>query len=76
VLGRTLQPRLPKGSSREAPREASARGQGEFVLTSETVSTLNGRPCRYQDVPGSAVILRMEVTPDKKILKVHFGTQR
>src|SRR5438105_4612652 len=64
--------RLPPDS----PREGSAPGQEEFAITNETQILLNGRPCRYRDVPGNAAILRMEVTPDKKILKVHFGTQR
>jgi hypothetical protein len=46
----------------------------DYVVTEETEVLLNGKPCRYRDVPDSASILRMELGPDNKtVLKIHFG---
>ncbi len=45
----------------------------EYVVTEETEVLLNGKPCRYQDVPEHATILRMELGWDNRtVLKVHF----
>jgi hypothetical protein len=60
------------------PVQAAASGRdGEFAITNETEVLLNGRACRYRDVPGNARIVNMEVAPDRKtVLKVHFRTGR
>jgi hypothetical protein len=52
----------------------TARAQAsDYVVTEETEVLLNGKPCRYKDVPDNATILRMELGPDNKtVLKVHF----
>jgi hypothetical protein len=45
----------------------------EYVVTEEAEVLLNGQPCRYQDVPEHATILRMELAWDNKtVLTVHF----
>jgi hypothetical protein len=45
----------------------------DFVLTHETEVLLDGKPCRYEEVPAHARIVRMEVAADRKtVLKVHF----
>jgi hypothetical protein len=56
--------------------QAQARGpQSEFVVTHRTKVLLNGKPCKYKDVPDHARIVRMEVAADKKtVLKVYFRT--
>jgi hypothetical protein len=62
--------------ARQAP--ASAPGslqQSEFVLTTRTEILLNGKPCRYQDVPGLARIVFLELAADQKTaLRIHFRT--
>ena len=63
--------------SRAPVQTASSAEDGEFTLTNETEVLLNGRACRYRDVPGNARIMHMEVAPDRKtVLKVHFRTDR
>jgi hypothetical protein len=47
----------------------------EYVVTERTMILLDGKPCRYEDVPEKATILRMEVAPDgKTVLRAHFRT--
>jgi hypothetical protein len=65
-----LLPRAPERTAREA-------SPPEFVLTDRTEYLLNGKPCRYADVPANATIVRMEVAVDKKtVLRVHFQTRK
>jgi hypothetical protein len=52
----------------EARAEAS-----DYVVTEETEVLLDGKPCRYKDVPDNATISRMELAADNKtVLKIHF----
>lgn len=45
----------------------------DYVVTEETEVLLNGKPCRYREVPANASILRMELGPDNKtVLKIYF----
>jgi hypothetical protein len=62
--------------SAQAPEQAAGReGPTEFVVTERTEVLLNGKPCKYQDVPGHARIVWMEVAADKKtVLRAHFRT--
>ncbi|HWG46417.1 MAG TPA: hypothetical protein VN688_26890 [Gemmataceae bacterium] len=48
-----------------------------YRITTATEILLNGQPCRYEEVPADAVILRMEITSstDKEILKLHFRSK-
>jgi hypothetical protein len=49
----------------------------EFVVTDQTEILLDGKPCRYEAVPAHAVIVRMEVSEDKKtVLKIHFRVRK
>ena len=43
-----------------------------YDLTGATQVWLDGRRCRYAEVPEGATIIRMEVSLDGVILKVHF----
>jgi hypothetical protein len=57
---------------------AQPTGQGarpEFALTEQTTVLLDGKPCRYQDVPANARIVHMEVAADRTtVLTIHFRT--
>jgi hypothetical protein len=55
---------------------AASPARPEYVLTHDTEILLDGKPCRYEDVPANARIIRMEVGADKKtVLKVLFRTR-
>jgi hypothetical protein len=68
----------PHFQAAKAPATAlsvvAERSQGpNYVVTEETEVLLNGKPCRYKEVPANASILRMELGPDNKtVLKLHF----
>jgi hypothetical protein len=45
----------------------------DFTLTEQTEVLLDGKPCRFQDLPAQATIVGMEVAADRKtVLKVRF----
>jgi len=72
-------PQLPVAKlAVETRDQAAGRGNpSEFVLTEQTEILLNGKPCRYEEVPEGAMILRMEVAPDRKTaLKILFRTRK
>jgi hypothetical protein len=75
-------PPAPESAARAlgTPRPAQAAGQAgepEYVLTDETQVLLDGKPCRFADVPERASILRMEVAPDgKTVLKILFRSSK
>jgi hypothetical protein len=54
----------------------SAVSNDEFRLTATTEVLLDGRPCRYNEVPPGATILLLELASNesKEIVKVHFQT--
>ncbi|HEY7309253.1 MAG TPA: hypothetical protein VH643_07860 [Gemmataceae bacterium] len=53
-----------------------APSDDEFRITATTEVLLNGRPCRYEDVPDRATILHLETATNesKEILTIHFQT--
>jgi hypothetical protein len=54
---------------------AAPEAPSEFVMTEQTEVLLNGKPCKYAEVPGHARIVRMELGADNKtVLKIHFRT--
>jgi hypothetical protein len=48
--------------------------RGAFCITDATEVLVNGQPCKYAEVPGDAVILRLEIASptSKEILKIYF----
>jgi hypothetical protein len=49
----------------------------EFLMTDSTAVLLDGKACRYEEVPAQARILRMEIAPDRKtVIRVFFGTRK
>ena len=71
-------PGLEKNLSRDLKKEAQHRKQNEaFVITEDTEVKLDGRLCKYEEVPGNAAIILLELAADQKsILKVHFQTKK
>jgi hypothetical protein len=59
-------------------RQATGRGEREeFLLTEDSEVLLDGRACKYKEVPANVSIIRLEVGPDNRtILKVHFRTRK
>ena len=56
-----------------AAEQAAAPSNSEYVLTEETEILLNGKTCKYENVPSHASIQRMEVAADRKtVLRVYF----
>lgn len=50
---------------------------GAFLLTSMSAVRLNGRLCRFKDVPNEAIITKIEVDADtREILTAHFSTKK
>lgn len=62
--------KLPPGAT-EVPPPAEAE------LTAEAEVILDGRACRYQDVPSTASVVRMVLAPDgKTITRVEFRSRK
>jgi hypothetical protein len=74
VLGNEVfQARASQLPARPSQQAAGQVSLGEFVVTERTEILLNGKPCRYEEIPGHASIVRMEVAADRKtVLKIHF----
>jgi hypothetical protein len=71
----TPQVQAPRTAPDAVAQVAEGAARSEFVVTGQTEVLLNGKPCRYEEVPGHASIVRMEVAADKKtVLKIHFRT--
>ena len=50
---------------------------GELSLTTETEVLLDGRGCEYKNVPATAVVVRMELAPDRRtVLKIEFSSRK
>jgi hypothetical protein len=69
-LVQSLPPGLAQAAVAPSPKD-------QYQITEQTEVTLDGRACRYADVPGSAGILKMEVAADgTTVLKIHFRSRR
>jgi hypothetical protein len=72
-----VQARASKLLARAPEQTAGGGTKSEFVLTDRTEVLLNGKPCKYAEVPAHASIEHMEVAADKKtVLKIHFHTRK
>ena len=53
----------------------SQASPSEFILAETTQVWLNGKPCRYAEVPSEARIVGMEIGPDRRTaVKIYFRT--
>jgi hypothetical protein len=80
--------REPRPLSREVLNAASrspetqiqthaGSSDSDFVVTERTKVLLDGKACKYADVPSHASITRMEVAADKTtVLEIHFRTRK
>jgi hypothetical protein len=60
-----------------AVRTAGPVNPAEYVLTEQTETVLDGKRCRFENIPDGASILRMEVAADgKTVLKVLFKSRK
>ncbi len=61
----------------EKADEVSLEENDQFNLTKEAEIRLDGRPVQYSDVPDSAVIVNMQVAPDRRtIVRIHFRSSK
>ena len=59
------------------PETTPAAGKQKYILTEDTEVLLDGQPCRYQDVPRGATIVKMDVAADQRtILTIHFRSKK
>jgi len=74
LFGKEAQHRHDAQAPRAALAVVEARSPAsDYVVTEETEVLVNGKPCRYSEVPANATILRMELGPDSRtVFKVHF----
>ena len=65
---------LPPGFTQAA---LAPSPKDQYQITDQTQVTLDGRPCRYADVPSGAGVVKMEVAADgTTVLKIHFRSRR
>jgi hypothetical protein len=68
---------LPPAAPRLSAQARQPAAGSEYAVTEKTEILLDGKPCRYEAVPGTATIERMEVAPDgKTVLRVYFRAGR
>jgi hypothetical protein len=68
---------VSKVPARAEVQKAAGGTGSDFVVTPRTEILLNGKTCKYEDVPAQASIVRMEVAADKKtVLKIYFRTPK
>jgi hypothetical protein len=50
----------------------------EYRITGKTEVLLDGRPCRYEQIPNDAIIVLLETTTNesKEITRIHFRSAR
>ncbi len=67
----------PRPPADPAPPAAEKPDKPKLVITDKTEVQLDGQACKLADVPGTASVVSLEVSADKKtILKIHFQSQK
>jgi hypothetical protein len=61
-----------------APKaEAAPEQDGGLEVSDDTEIKLDGKTCKFEDIPENAEIILVEVAKDKKsILKLHYRTKK
>src|SRR5437016_7075696 len=60
-------------SEEKAPREEKQ----SFIITDDTEVRVDGRPCKYENLPQGAEVILVDVAKDKKtIRKIHFRSKK
>ncbi len=65
-------------SDRAISSLVAAASKDDFRITATTEVLLDGRPCRYEQVPDGVIIVLMEIASNesKEITRIHFRTTR
>jgi len=50
--------------------------EGEIVIDARTEIKVDGRECRYTDIPKGAEIILIDLGPDKTVRKIHSRTKK
>jgi hypothetical protein len=67
----------PLASKNRLTQTIAPAQESEYLLTANTEVLLDGQSCRYEEVPATASILRMEVGPDRKtVIRVYFRARK
>ena len=64
---------MPSGLAKAVGGSEADEG---FTLTDQTEIQLDGKACKYADVPKDAQITLLEVSKDRVILKIHFRSKK
>ena len=69
--------RLPDLDKNAAERTAQKESQKQsFTITDETDVRLDGRACKFEDVPGTATVVAIDLAADgKTVVKLHFKSK-
>jgi hypothetical protein len=68
---------VPTAARSDVARRSAASAPSDFVITSASRVELNGRPCRFEEVPDEAVITKIVVQEfTGAVVTVHFRTGR
>jgi hypothetical protein len=74
VIPTARSPRLLQRAPTDATRPGAAP---ELHVTEQTEILLDGKACRYDEVPARATILRLELATDRKtVLRIYFRTDK
>lgn len=78
LLGKDSPPKAaPAPPADPAPPAAEKPDKPKLVITDKTEVQLDGQACKLADVPGTASVVSLEVSADKKtILRIHFQSQK
>ena len=60
----------------EIKEEDQQKEDGELILNEDTEVQLDGKACKYADVPSDAQITLLEVSKNRVILKIHFRSKK
>ena len=78
LLGNSRPETRKDSSSEVAKQPTDGEQKAEFHITAQTEVKLDGRPCKYEEVPKDAVIIHLEVesSSNQAILKIHFRSKK
>src|SRR5437588_8886724 len=58
-------------------KKADPEADPGLVISDETEVQLDGRACKYEDIPETAEVVLLELAKDQKaVLKIHFRTKK
>jgi hypothetical protein len=72
-----LRPKAPRLWDHARNQATERAAKSEFIVTDQTEIFVNGKACKYVQVPSHARIVDMEVAADKKtVLRIHFRADK